>query len=339
MGKCILNMKTPLIATYNKYGSISAIREEDEGCLNWFYNNFIQIRYVKEWEYLIYDCHNKLFEICPYIRYSVMSRADMKKRGEDFKEVIKTALENNTYIYTHINRKILPMYFETYEYYHEVFIYGYDEDKVYFADNLPATKQMNINGLFAGGKYRGISCEFERFEEAYWSMNDEETYFNEIHFLEKQEAKSYALDLNKIINGLEAYIYSLPTVTCKEHTIFGMEAIKQNINLSRAGKLPEFNVFDIRGFDLMWEHKKLMKKRLIYLKEQGYLINGEKYIIAYESLEDSYKRMKDNYMKYLISGRIQIFDKLMNKLEIELEQETEVIKELIMHLKEKEGVY
>ncbi|WP_054741178.1 hypothetical protein [Cellulosilyticum ruminicola] len=331
MENIILNMKDALITTYTNCAYITSIRGDGESDLNWIYSNFIQIGYDLEAEYLVYDIHNVVFQECPYIDMNIVTREQIK----NIRQVVQDALDHQRYVYIYINRKVLPIYFETEDFYHEICIYGYDEENIYFTDCLPILSSVDVNGLFAGGKYRKASCKFDDFEKAYDAMNYPAEYTHNVYLIQRKNLASYKIDINRIIIELEGYIYSRPTqYRLVNDAIYGMDGIRENIKLSRAGQLKRDNALDIRGFDLMLGHKNLMKKRLIYLTEQGYLADSEKYIAAYEKLEDRYKRMKDNYLKYVLSGRKAIFNKLMDQLEVELENETEIIKDMINYLKE-----
>lgn len=335
MRKCILSMKEPIIATYNNYGSITSIRGDDQSSLNWIYNNFIQIGYDSVGEYLIYDIHHELFQACPYINHYTIPRVQISDSKQSLRQVIQQAIDKETYICIYINRKKLPMFFGTEDLNHEIFIYGYDEENIYFADCIPVLSTLDVNGLFAGGKYKKVSCKFEDFEQAYYAMGSQADYTQKIYFLESKKLIAYPIDIYKIIRDLESYIYSKPTEYKPEREmLYGMDGIRENIKLARSGQLKRDNALDIRGFDLLLGHKRLMRQRLIYLTKQGYLTNSEKYIKAYERLEDHYKRMKDNYLKYVFTGRKAIFNKLIERLEIELDNETEVIQEMVNYLKE-----
>ncbi|GJM73119.1 hypothetical protein HMSSN036_53350 [Paenibacillus macerans] len=50
MTRIELPMYDPIIDTYNIYGSITSVISNKEECWAWIYNNFIQIRYVYDWD-------------------------------------------------------------------------------------------------------------------------------------------------------------------------------------------------------------------------------------------------------------------------------------------------
>lgn len=328
-------MKPPIISTYNIYGTVSAIRGDDPSAYIWLYNNFIQIRYVHDWDYFVFDNHNLLFDNCPYIQHYIISQELLRQSWKgSIKDFITQNLENECYIYMCINRAKMSAYSEVENYYHEILVFGYDEDTVYFADNVPDSMRMNINDFFTGGKYGQASCSFSELEESYWDMKNVGAYFTNIHLLGKRLEEHYKLDLEQIIIQLKAYLYSFRTVDMftTETLEFGMNAIYYKLNLAKDNKVDNKELFDIRAFHLFKQHKSLMKERLKYLIEHHYLENGEEFLDAYIVLEKNYERLLSAYIKFIISVKEDLFIRILKKLNEYLIYEQEVLVKLITQL-------
>lgn len=50
MASIILPFYEPTFYTYNIYGSVTSMLSNNDHYLPWLYNNFIQIRYVEDWD-------------------------------------------------------------------------------------------------------------------------------------------------------------------------------------------------------------------------------------------------------------------------------------------------
>lgn len=50
MSKKLLEVHKPLLSTSNVYGTLLSIISDDERIRPWIYSNFIQIRYVIDWD-------------------------------------------------------------------------------------------------------------------------------------------------------------------------------------------------------------------------------------------------------------------------------------------------
>jgi hypothetical protein len=323
----ILQMNEPIINTYNIYGSILSMISNDKDIWPWVYNNFVQIRYVYDWNSYFFDNHHLLFDNCPWLYHYIIPRnIILAKWNSSIKSFIIDAINNNLYIYLYVDRYYISKSnaYLKYSTLHEIFIYGYDIDEniVYVADNL------------LHGKYIKTKCSFDEIEKGYWSINSDNKFFLNIHAFERVEKYDLYFDLSQFITNIKNYIYSAKSidVSFKEKCIFGMDSIYLIIDLLDKSLVDENVYLDIRAFHLFWEHKLLMELRLKYMVDNSYLINGESFICGYNSLSKQYLIIRNLVLKYNITHKHDILLRISQLLKLGLETERTLLNELIQYL-------
>ncbi|ADL53833.1 hypothetical protein [Clostridium cellulovorans] len=324
MNKKILHMNEPIINTYNSYGSILSMIADDENAWLWLYNNFIQIRYVYSWNSYFFDNHHLFFDNCPYFyHYNIPKSILLSKWNGSMKDFIVDSINGGLYIYLYVDRYYIS---ESSSYnraseVHEVFIYGYDieDNSVYIADNL------------LDGKYIRTKVPFEEIENGYFNIKYKVDFFLNLHLFKKSEGAIVNFDFEQVVSSINNYLYSKKTidVSFSEKCIFGLDAVERIVDILDNVSVQEDMYLDIRALHLFYEHKLLMKLRLEYMVNKGFLVNGEKFIEAYSSLNKNYGTIRNLALKYNITKMNNILLRISELLKDQIATEKMVLNELL----------
>ncbi|PWW03210.1 hypothetical protein DFQ01_107107 [Paenibacillus cellulosilyticus] len=325
----MLFMAEPMLNTSSVYASVLSIISDDLKKIQpWIMTHFIQLRYVEDWDVLFFDNHHVLFATCPWIESHGLSREFMSVKWRTFKDFIIDAISHDYYIWCHVDRYYLPpsSAYHNRHHDHELLIFGYDVDqnKVHFADYLS-------DGKFA--KFTHTECGLDEMEEAFWSMNSDNPHLTSINLLRKREYR-YSINLDYVIESIQRYLFSKPTYTMhlyKTIDVYGLDIYYKIITKNeRIGNHPEFEM-DVRIYHLLWEHKKLMKDRILYFMENG-LVHQSSLADACDELVNNVLIIRNMSMKYNVSKDIKLLQRINSKIASLALQETEMLKTLLSNL-------
>ena len=107
-----------------------------------------------------------------------------------------------------------------------------------------------------------------------------------IGLLKYDNNRRYEFDLNLVLEQIRDYIESNNTsekfrmLDAPEDGIYGIETYCYLIHCL----LEQRNNFDLRLLHILWEHKKCMLNRLIYMENKGYLDPSENLSVAYNKI-------------------------------------------------------
>ncbi|KAF6628162.1 hypothetical protein ACN92M_23865 [Paenibacillus polymyxa] len=316
-----LPLYEPLITTYNIYGSMTSIISNDTNCWPWMFNNFIQIRYVYDWDSFFFDNHHLLFENCPWLNHHVIPKDFLERKWQSIHQLILESIDLGYYIYFYVDRFYISASADYHQRtnWHETFIYGYDTETLTYlvADNL------------ADGKYIKTECPFDEIENGYANITSKNCFFHNIHLFSKKLEDGYNFNVKQVIEQMKNYLDSKITVdvSFKEKVIFGIQAIQYAFQKVNQRPLEEF--FDRRAFHLFWEHKMLMLQRLSFLKKHLDLQRCDELLIRYKDVVDSFEQIRNMTLKYNLKKNDNILFRIERKLKFNLEEEIEIFKEVI----------
>ncbi|MEK5034056.1 hypothetical protein MKY96_21575 [Paenibacillus sp. FSL R7-0302] len=292
MSKKLLEVHKPLLSTSNVYGTLLSIISDDERIRPWIYSNFIQIRYVIDWDVYFFDNHDFLIDICPYINKSTLDRS-LITQWTSFKDFIIHAIDNDFYVWCHLDRFYIPGYDEYLKQsnFHETLIYGYDinENTVYFSDNM------------ADGAFKNSTCSFEIIEAANKEVYRERNFISRVILLKKNnKTDNYTINREYIIDGLQRLLFSkrsFDLINNEVLCIYGLD-VYHHLSSRITNRKEDLPKLDIRVFHLLWEHKKLMVMRLEYLNQISCLVNAQDLVKESKALDVKSYITRNMVLKY-----------------------------------------
>ncbi|MFC5404219.1 hypothetical protein [Cohnella soli] len=280
MRKIILPINNPPILAYQYLAFPLSILSTQEQYLPWFYSNYIQLICKKNItlsntvfldfyshvfeenfnETVFFTCHPFL-EIKNLVLPSNVLSADL----------FFSMLIEKYYVYLKLNEFFLPnrSAFQRDHYFHDNLLHGVDEKN----------KEAFFFGFNKNKNYSSDSLSFEKFELALEStvknfrIEKETSLFSCTLFRARLNGQ-YSFDLKLVLESLQDYIIprnssinfaNIKNIQNTDAYAFGIE-IYSTLN-EYLGLLSEKKVnFDIRPFQLLWEHKKCMVSRVSFIK-------------------------------------------------------------------------
>ncbi|WP_336783233.1 hypothetical protein [Paenibacillus illinoisensis] len=310
--------------TMNYQGTLFSILSNEVRIEPWLFSNFIQLRYVLDWELYCYDNHDIVVETCPFIKKYTVPRELVNSKWEFFSEFIKDCINNDIYIWCHLDRFYIPSQsdYQKKSHFHETLIYGYDDNKIFIADNL------------ANGKYSTADCKYHEIEDAYNSVKSEYDFVTRIIMLKKKVEDNYVLNIDQVKDGLQRLLYSKPSfdpINCNVSSIYGLDVYKHMLSRFEHHK-HKINKIDIRPFHLFWEHKKVMNLRLKYMVGKGLISDQHSSVEGYVDLENKLMILRNLVLKYNLTLNKELLDKIESEVRYVLTRERICLEDLLRTL-------
>ncbi|QKS45632.1 hypothetical protein HUB94_15205 [Paenibacillus cellulosilyticus] len=315
--KVELPVHDTIINTFNIYGSITSIISNKEQCWPWMYNNFIQIRYVYDWNVYFFDHHHLLIDNCPWLDHHVIPKYFIESKWNSIVELIIDSLNSGNYLYLFVDRYHISAAKEFYKKspcIHEIFIYGYNIE----------TRELLVADNLQNGKYIQTVCTFEEIELGYNAVDTDNNFYLDVHLLSLKEENKYNINISQIAQSLNNYLDSTCSmdVSFKERTLFGQKAILFSVENVADQKI------DIRAFHLFWEHKHLMFSRINYLIQHNVLSEGQCLLDSYRSIRDKFESLRNLALKYNITKENKLLTKIHSHIVEGLSEEKQILMEV-----------
>ncbi|GEM_PF-1197979 len=319
----ILMLREPEVSTYTSYGCLFSMMDED--VWPWIFNNFIQLRFAKDWGILTFDSHQLLLKNCPGISfYDLPQDMIVQKWDHSLRNVITESIDLGYYLFIYVDRYYIAgtSSYQRQHFPQELFIYGYDLERetVYVADN----SQDN--------RFIAARCSFDELEQGYWELEHTRGFVTEIRFLKRNVPSNSQINLEQIAVNLEYYLYSRkrPDQVEDQEFEYGIQAIERlltelDAQESAAGEL------DARPYDLLYEHKWLLEQRVAYLMDNGFIFEDRPVQRGMERLKGAYAALRDRVLEYNASRQTSLLQSISEQLKHNLEEEKRCLT-ILLHM-------
>lgn len=328
MNELILRMTEPIVKSYSPTSNPVAIIQSYDGTHPWLLNHFVQLIC---WHNYFVDYGDFDYKKCPLIDAQRMN----KKYVEDFGGIINfliDAIQNGYYAYFVINKRCIPLYNSINDKPHDIFVYGYNQDKriFYVADN------------FKNGKYSFEVCSFNELAEAYYNISEEDesylTFDRCIDLLSYKSDPSNPVYFDPIIfkQSLEDYLNSRNVHQKYPLNSFIHDRGKHTFGISTysvlSDHIEQFHLNqDIRPFHVFMEHKNIMLQRMIYLNDNDLITRKyEEIFTKINSVLHNTRIIRKNLIKYSIKPDENILVDIKPSLDNTRDIESKFM-ELLLH--------
>lgn len=268
--KFILPHEKPPINSWTWHANLLSILYAYPPAKDWIYSNYLglfitDLDRTQRRQVLDFWPRFSITKECPYIFTQVLKRETINHITKgDIIDFFCFMIKNGNYIYGIFNE-----FFIAGEYLpHELFIYGFDDDKRTF---LTADFTYGIT-------YSSKPIKYEEIAKSYETLKECDDYMFQgrggIHFLSYYPDVNYKMDTNHLKRSIDDYLNSnnlskYDTCKCNEIKFgkYGIEAYNQlirNIDDKELG-------LDTRILAVLRDHKHMQWLREIYLKEKGLL--------------------------------------------------------------------
>lgn len=151
---------------------IMSILESNPIYLDWKMCNFLNIKYDLNTGSDNF-CPRNMFDVCPYFTKKIITYNDILTNYLSFTDFCKESIERGYYLYVVLNQKYIKNYHVDVDEDHNMFIYGYDEER----------RIMNVADFFFNGIYSLEEIDYVSIEKAFLHLTDVEKFGDYDYYL------------------------------------------------------------------------------------------------------------------------------------------------------------
>jgi hypothetical protein len=345
VGRKILPVAEPFVGVYPKHAIPFSILTGRGSFEQWLSCNYIQLRCSKTYlEYTPVDFLD-FFTVYPEFyenpclhseRLSITTIANWESNAVDF---FTGCIDMGFYIYTHVDEQYVPesIAYQKRSLPHAILIYGYDKEN----------RTMDFGGFSTTGAFTFRRTGFDIIEKAFNGLVDypspvnnlHENYYAFTYLLKPKETSDYAFDFHWMLDSLRDYADSRNTSgrfrgyanSADDH--YGIVVYDKLKHFYE--RIPdETRSLDVRPLHLLWEHKKCMLARLDFLAKGSCLSRdpSNEAHRAYVEIEELSRANRNLLIKYAISKKSSLLERLIDNLSVMKEKETDTLQKLICDL-------
>ena len=293
----VLKVTYPSVTSWTWHANLFAMIESMPEAQDWIYSNYIQVHchLDERREGLFFEFFPTYTSIliCPLLHNQYMDRKFIQNGWNEWKDFLIDCIDNDYYIYGVCNEKYLHNLQD--DFLHELFIYGYDlNESVFYCADFTFSNS---------GKYTFTQKPMEQICQSFRDVPEQDDYLlcGEGGIILSKicpaKEKPYEIEIPYLKRNLTEYLEGRNTF--KHFSMLYNTEPKQNNDGGKAQRKLVFgiDIYDVlmaylkgskdnfqpdyRAFHNLYEHKKLMVKRIEYLKEKQLIpqnINKEIYM-------------------------------------------------------------
>lgn len=332
---CKLPLATPEIDSLPNNAFVLSVLQTSSETAHWIYNNFVQIFLVNEGSRVFVQYYspsievNRIPPISPTVR---INRATIAQFSPDFIDFVRFQNNQGYYVWAFVDEYYIPgtRSYQNSSNPHSILLYGYDD----------AAEIVHAAGYFHNQTYGTVEIPFAAIKDAYNNCESDPLQFMDyVHLFRINAAIRNEYSLPWFAEQLADYAYSRNTAdrwialegAGTGQWVWGisvMDVLREKLELF---KRREF-VVDHRPFYLLWEHKRMMNRRMNYMEEQGILCFDADIRSEYERIEKAAFIVRNQVLKYLMSLEARYADDVQERLMKMQAQEYELIERMLVHL-------
>lgn len=314
----VLPMGNPIMDSYPSYGGGFSILDAcTKEHLPWVYNTFVQVAGSNKrgQENLISYVGPDIF-LCPMLDATYLNR-NLALSMMDPISLVKSFINQGYYFYAYFRVEYVAVYKESGFRHHEMLIYGYDDEReeFYFADN------------YKQGKYAHGVASYAEVEKAIYvdAEFDDRVGLRGFKHKDHDEIVSFKFDKETYITLLEDYVYQRDSrrfwqmpglvISIYENRTYGIGVysyIREYMDFIKRTN----QYMDHRGFCVLKEQKKLLKKSLEYVLGESLEVKNPALGMKLNSIRKLIQINLNLCLKYNITFDIRITDKIKDNLSV-----------------------
>ncbi|UED72207.1 hypothetical protein [Brevibacillus sp. DP1.3A] len=329
----------PLINVYPKHAIPLTLLSLDKHAEQWIYSNYIQLKCSKDFMnhtpqdwFDFFTVYPEFYEN-PYLHTERITIDTINNLDINIINFVINSIDNGSYIYTHVDEYYISdtVAHNSFHLPHAILIYGYNKGE----------KILNIAGFNKIQKYSFRTVDFSHFEKAFYKIADykqeinsrHKNYFKFSYLMKLNQVKKYDFDISWVFDCLKDYIESKNTsgrfrgFSNIVDDYYGLETYSKLIDYYSS--IPEDKRYlDIRPAHLLWEHKKIMFKRIQYI-EKNKIANVDGSLKVFEEIERISLNLRNILIKYTFNNDNSLIDKIITLLNTLETKEGNAIQKLL----------
>lgn len=333
--KKLLPVEYPLNTTWTFHAGLISILSNHESTLEWILSNYIQI-YCREdkrkpnhlfMDFAMFPNH---FKQCPWVKTQDFDRETINLFHKDIISFFIESIENNNYLYGIFDESQFYDNYKGDRFLHELFIFGYDcESQIFNVADFTFSHT---------GSYSYAEIPFEKIEKAFKVVEPHDDYLHDdrtaLSLIKFNNWASYSFDSYFVKRQLTDYLNAEEDLnyrrygTYVEKTMYGI-AVYDYLYEYLENLIKNKIEFDIKAFHFLYIHKLYMLKRIIYMKENGWILLPFNDLDDWHNLKKALVILRNNFIKYNRNKKTDILHDTKNMLMTIKSTETKLIENLI----------
>lgn len=329
-----LPIAIPDITSYAHVAYVLSILHTDEDAMRWVYSNYVQL-VIWDWETTVQlDFATQTAEehLIPCIGGSQrMVRGAVNRFSPNFTDFVRFNIDEGFYVWVYVDDFYIPgtVAYQNRSNPHAILIHGYDDD----------TEEFYISGYFANQRYGSAAVSYRQIEQGYKAIvTDEWQPQNYIRLIRLNEAYKhlYPFRLEWFMEQLKEYLHAIPydrrMRAFEEDRTWGLVwgvNIYGRLQEQVRRHMSQQGILDHRPFYVLWEHKKMMNRRISYMKESGYFAFSEQVFTGCRKIEQDALLIRNLELKYLLSFDNRFLEQIIERLGDLKQEETVVIDQML----------
>ncbi len=320
----VLPIAEPDITSYAHLSYSLSVMHTDEKCLDWVYSNFVQLNIIDTNNTLFMDYFSPTVYDHPipvFYGKSHLNRNLILRNYERFGDFLRESIDDGRYVSTYVDDYYIPgtVAYQNRSYPHGILVYGYDDD----------SRQFLVTGYLSNQTYGHTTVDYDRIEPAFKELQlpDESHYTNFTHLFKLNHKYGYDFSLEWVMDQLEEYSLGKSSIWRWEgfhgidnsRRVWGIEIYDELIRRIREQMEGTF-ILDHRPFHIVWEHKRMMNKRIAYMARKDYYVCSPEVTEGYAHLERMAATSRNQILKYWMTKdnrRLEDLIKQLNHLKSE----------------------
>lgn len=308
--------KTPLNGYMEEAYSLT-VAITKESSYEWIYSNYIQLVFENP---IIYDNQPvKFFKLsfksgrvwdaeCPLLYYDTITREMIEAMNIDIVDFICISIAHKSYVKIYLDEYFLPYRFvyKKIHYTHESLFTGFDYDKKELYGLAYVTDET-------GYGFKEFTVDMDVVRQAYAAPIDEGSQKERITLMSCNRERYYEFDKKAVKNSINEYMNSVQTDlkyaeinNPDENYIFGIRIYDALVDYFKNDSKSK----SIIPLHIIFEHKKLMLDRILYMIDNQYINHDQGIIDDYLKIINEAYKCKLLFLKYSYTNTESTYNQL-----------------------------
>ncbi|MBW5446726.1 hypothetical protein GE107_11705 [Cohnella sp. CFH 77786] len=331
----ILSVAEPDLVSYPHLAYPLAVLQAEPDSLRWIYSNFVQLYLSDRGDEMMADFYspNPFDQFVPILFGSPrLTRNLVRRCFPSFADFVRDSIDNDCSVWTFVDEYYIPgsVAYQNRFNPHGIMIHGYDD----------GNRLFHVAGFLT----------HQRFGTTFIHYDDMEMAFNDFEPPESKPYTEYTLLLKPYRNFMKACEFNLqwvmdqledyglakpsdrrmPAYELRQSSphVWGMD-IYDELRRRAEQVIENKFILDHRPFHVLWEHKKIMNKRIAYMELQGYYSCSRETAEGWRDLE-RYAVVNINLiLKYWMTLDKKHLEQLIDRLGKMKADEARIIEEML----------
>jgi hypothetical protein len=328
----VLPMHDPDITSWQWHANLLAVLSHYPQATPWIMSNYIQLQMTFDptaSQIEFYRAPTVEFgtfpHLSPWLYQQQLKRETVRLIADDPAAFFCGCIDRGNYIYVVVEQSVFLEGIDHFQ--HDTFIYGYDMDEEIFY----------VADFTFKGKYSFEKVSFADLRMAYEAIDDDRDWLmgglGGVALLSFREAH-YDFNIELVRRLIQEFLAcgSSFSIGSNRRCVFGLDVYEALAEDARKAAAGEWEA-DYKPFHVIYDHKKLMLKRIAYMGRHGLLDHYEELYREYETILNLAFLSRNLVVKARVAGNRGYMTKAGTVLKEIAERERETLEAMLRRLR------